>query len=284
MKELNVNMKKGLSGTSLKIIALILMVIDHIYYFFSFTGYIPEWFSMLGRLSAPLFLFCMVEGFIHTRNRKAYFFKIYKISILMNGLLFFMKNIKILNRPDGFFPMNGIMTAFVILIVIFQGIDWIKEKCLVKGITTVSLPVIMYILANSLSTAFPFLSTPISFISHTFLPILNSNLDASGSIIIMGIILYVFQKNKKTQAFAFFAYNFIYFFVFLGFILSTQADFTWSQMFTHYYDWYASFSAIFMLCYNGKRGKGYQKFFYIFYPVHIYLLYGLSWILYVLIN
>ena len=46
---------KGLSGTALKTIALVLMLMDHIHYFFEFTGCIPEWFSMLACLSAPLF-------------------------------------------------------------------------------------------------------------------------------------------------------------------------------------------------------------------------------------
>ena len=70
---------KGLSGTALKTIALVLMLMDHIHYFFEFTGCIPEWFSMLARLSAPLFLFCTVEGFAHTHDRKRYFFRIWCI-------------------------------------------------------------------------------------------------------------------------------------------------------------------------------------------------------------
>ena len=48
--------QKGLSGTQLKFIGLLMMVLDHIHYFFEFTGVIPEWFTMLGRLGAPLFL------------------------------------------------------------------------------------------------------------------------------------------------------------------------------------------------------------------------------------
>ena len=60
---------KGLSSTALKEIALALMLLDHIHYFFAFTGAVPEWFSMLGRVSAPLFLFCTVEGFAHTPAR-----------------------------------------------------------------------------------------------------------------------------------------------------------------------------------------------------------------------
>ena len=43
--------KKGLDGTQLKTIALVLMVLDHIHYFFEFTGCIPTVFNMLGRLA-----------------------------------------------------------------------------------------------------------------------------------------------------------------------------------------------------------------------------------------
>ena len=42
-------LKNGLDGTQLKTIALALMVLDHIHYFFEFTGCIPTVFSMLGR-------------------------------------------------------------------------------------------------------------------------------------------------------------------------------------------------------------------------------------------
>ncbi len=95
---------RGLSETGLKWIALVTMVLDHIHYFFGFTGAIPQWFSMVGRLGAPLFLFCLVEGFTHTRSRKKYFAKVYTISAVMGGLLFFMAFGGVLVRPDGFYP------------------------------------------------------------------------------------------------------------------------------------------------------------------------------------
>ncbi|MFR2158013.1 MAG: TraX family protein [Evtepia gabavorous] len=66
--------RRGLTDTALKGIAVVSMVLDHIYYFFGYTGCIPTWCSMVGRLAAPLFLFCLVEGFVHTSNRKKYFF------------------------------------------------------------------------------------------------------------------------------------------------------------------------------------------------------------------
>ena len=94
----------GLTETGLKWIALVTMVLDHIHYFFGFTGAVPEWFSMAGRVSAPLFLFCLVEGFTHTRSRKKYFAKVYVLSAAMSALLFLMAFGGILVRPDGFYP------------------------------------------------------------------------------------------------------------------------------------------------------------------------------------
>ncbi|EJW96104.1 TraX, partial [gut metagenome] len=41
--------KTRFSCTTLKSIALVLMLLDHIHYFFAFTGVVPELFSMLGR-------------------------------------------------------------------------------------------------------------------------------------------------------------------------------------------------------------------------------------------
>ena len=78
----------SLSGFQLKYIALITMVFDHIQYFFEYTGKIPIWFTMIGRLAAPLFLFAVIEGFVHTHNRKKYFLRIYALAILM-GLIQF---------------------------------------------------------------------------------------------------------------------------------------------------------------------------------------------------
>ena len=123
----------GITETGLKWIALVTMVMDHIHYFFGFTGMIPEWFSMVGRLGAPLFLFCLVEGFTHTHSRKKYFAKVYILSAAMSALLFLMAFGGILVRPDGFYPGNGMMTTFAVLMVIWQGIDWLGQKKIRPG-------------------------------------------------------------------------------------------------------------------------------------------------------
>lgn len=79
--------KKGISGSSLKLMAVIFMVIDHIAaytltdiplfnnaYAVAFNTDISIVWLMrtVGRLAFPLFCFLMVEGFCHTHDRRRY--------------------------------------------------------------------------------------------------------------------------------------------------------------------------------------------------------------------
>lgn len=58
-----------LDGTTLKIIAMISMVFDHVGDMF-FPGFM--WPRMIGRLAMPIFSFFIAEGFAHTRDKKKY--------------------------------------------------------------------------------------------------------------------------------------------------------------------------------------------------------------------
>ena len=275
---------KGITETGLKWIALVTMVLDHIHYFFSFTGWIPEWFSMVGRLGAPLFLFCLVEGFTHTHSRKRYFAKVYIISAFMSALLFFMTYGGVLVRPDGFYPLNGIMTTFVILMVIWQGIDWLGEKKILPGLDAVILPLVWPLIASGLSVRFPALAGSVGFACYSFLPMWGITGDSSWPVLVMGLVLYLFRKNRKMQVTAFCIYYLLYGVVYIGWMVSFLPDFTWTQLFTEYYEIYGILAAPLMLWYNGKRGGGHKLLFYIFYPAHVYLLYALSWGLYLILN
>ena len=275
----------GLTETGLKWIALVTMVLDHIHYFFGFTGAIPEWFSMAGRVSAPLFLFCLVEGFTHTRSRKKYFAKVYVLSAAMSALLFFMAFGGILVRPDGFYPGNGMMTTFAVLMVIWQGIDWLEQRRFGRGLAAVLIPLAWPILANLLSVAFPALATPLGFAAYSVLPTWGTTGDSSWPVLVMGLVLYLFRRRRKVQVAAFSVYYVLYGVVYMGLVVSSvMPDFAWWQLFTRYYEIYGILAAPLMLWYNGQRGRGHKALFYAFYPAHIYLLYALSWGLYLLLN
>ena len=57
---------------------------------------------MVARLSAPLFLFCTVEGFAHTHDRKRIFPAHRAIATAMGTVEIFMMYAGVLRRGDGF--------------------------------------------------------------------------------------------------------------------------------------------------------------------------------------
>lgn len=59
-----------MSHNKLKVIALITMIIDHIHIIFPFST--PLWIRWIGRLSAPLFIFCLVAIYFTSVFRKRY--------------------------------------------------------------------------------------------------------------------------------------------------------------------------------------------------------------------
>ena len=55
------DINKGLNGFQLKILALVFMTLDHIYYFFNGILPIPYIFTIIGRLAMPIFVFLSTE-------------------------------------------------------------------------------------------------------------------------------------------------------------------------------------------------------------------------------
>lgn len=272
--------QKGLSGCALKYLALILMVLDHIHYFFAYTGKVPLLFSMLGRISAPLFLFCIIEGFSHTHDRKKYFLRIYLISVLMGAVQFSFYNIGYaLVRADGFFPQNQMLASFSILLVILQGFDWCAKKKWGRGLTAILVPLSLPYIAIALMTVFPHpvFQFFVNFLAFTFLPLHSFIMDGGTATVLFGIVLYLFRKNRKLQGAAF------VFACLLWDIVRVRLmapDLHLTDYFTTVYEWMEVFAVLPMLCYNGTRGRGSKRLFYWFYPIHIYVLYALSCILY----
>ena len=278
--------KKGLDGTQLKTIALVLMVLDHIHYFFEFTGCIPTVFSMLGRLSAPLFLFCTVEGFAHTHDRKRYVLRIWAIGTAMAALEFFMIYAGAFRRGDGFYPQNAIFQDLVLLCVIWQGIDWLREKKIAKGAAAIAAVlcwpymVIAFLLLFPQVQDMPIASAVVAFLMTSPLPMWTAVTDGSWGFLLGGVLLYALRGHRPVQL-GVWALNALLWDLVLPFaMVHAQADFVWTQMFTDYYEWFGVGAVVLMLLYNGQRGSGHKQLFYWFYPAHIYLLYGASCLLY----
>ncbi len=273
----------GITETGLKLIALVSMLMDHIYYFFGYTGRIPWWFGLAGRAAAPLFLFCLVEGFVHTGSRQKYLVKMLCISVPMGMLLFLMRFAGFMVRPDGFYPQNAMLSAFVLLIVCFQALEWIgsgKWKKVAAGCGVLLALAAWPLLAGILSSISVTAARVVGILGYTLLPVINISGDVTIPVLIMGIVLYLTRRRRRIQVAVLVLVSFLWNFVWVYLQVRNWPGFEWTQMFTQYYEWMgAVFAAPFLLCYNGKRGAGHGKLFYIFYPAHIYLLYGLSWLL-----
>lgn len=228
--------KKYFSSTDLKLIALLLMVLDHIYLYFSYTGLIPIWFTYLGRLSLPLFLFCLAEGFHYTRDRRKYILRLFGFYLIMEISRQLLMSA--LPRPDGILIVNNIFgTMFLIASAIYY-IDQLSAHR--KNIIYVFLYSVL-LLAMAPLTLF---------------------VEGGWFCVLLGIMLYYTRANRLGQAVDYIVLSLL--------VWAAQASHQWLMVFA---------APIFML-YNGEKGKGYKYMFYIFYPVHVWILYALSVIFY----
>ena len=77
--------KKGLSGNALKVIAIIAMTIDHVTWLI-YPGFsvapIPIILHVIGRITAPVMMFFISEGYHYTRNRIRYFLRLLLFAVI----------------------------------------------------------------------------------------------------------------------------------------------------------------------------------------------------------
>lgn len=107
--------------------------------------------------------------------------------------------------------------------------------------------------------------------------------DGGWGYLVSGVLLYLLRNHRKAQVAVWALNSFLWDFVLVYLQLRGQPGFELSQMFTTYYEWFGVAAAVLMLAYNGTRGSGHKQLFYWFYPAHVYLLYGVSCLVYRLI-
>lgn len=271
--------QKGFTSFDLKIMALVLMLLDHIHYIFEFTGNMPVWFSWLGRISGGLFLFTMIEGYSHTSDKRKYFFRIYILGVIMSFVKYLISFSPNLIRGDGFFPQNGVLQTFSLLIIIFIGIDFIKEKKYLKGLLIIFSTTILSYMFFTFIRISPLAINLKNILYIIFTSLVPSVFVAEGGIFVVlsGIILYIFRDKRKLQA-IFYSLFILAWMIIIPIMYIEPISL--KLMFTDYYEWMGAFASLIFIKYNGEKGKSMKKLFYIFYPAHIYILYIISLIIY----
>lgn len=254
-----------MSTFTLKIIACITMLIDHITALF-----VPEDFGYLfhlsigsyerditlyvigrviGRIAFPLFAFLIVQGFLHTRNVKKYMSRL-AIFALISEIPFdfaVMKEIPfgfaIRYYPRALFDQQNIFFTLLLGLIAITCIDRLQKNYqnkLLNGKNSynarffVNLYSLIVILAASVS---------LILIKGDYLTY------GYGVLIIIGFY-YGYRSKVATL---------IIFILLTGFL---RGDIQFM----------AILAAPFIYLYNGKKGPSYKYAFYLFYPIHLVVL------------
>lgn len=167
---------------------------------------------------------------------------------------------------------------FVVLLPLWQGVDWLRQRRFARGLTALLLPLVGWPAAFAvLFIALPGLQALFLLAGYTVLPCWILFTDGGIYYILLGLVLYLLRGRRGAQAAAFVALELLFDLAWPVYGL-VQADlFAPSVLFTSDFQWMAVFAVVPMLLYNGQRGRGCKALFYAFYPAHIYLLYALSW-------
>lgn len=250
-----------LDAFQLKILALIIMTLDHIHYFFGLFAPIPLVFTLIGRIAAPVFVFMVANGFAHTHNRSRYLLRLYIASVLMKignqlmNILFPLPNNAIIMN-DIFSTMTMIVFLLFFLETVRTGFQQRRAKNVILGILGVILPFAVGIVQLAIMGT----ETPLWVIrlSMIFLP--TPFLVEGGIIfVLLGIGFYYTQKSKKATA--------IFYTIFLLILLALSGISPMNLKVTIFM-WLA---LPFILLYSGEKGRGMKYLFYIYYPAHVYL-------------
>lgn len=242
--------RKGLSGSTLKLIAIITMFIDHvaaavIKRFLNISRSTvdgsqiswliePEMLRQIyrimrdvGRIAFPIFCFLLVEGFEHTGDRKKYALRLGLFALLSEipfDLAFSGCVLEFHNQNVFFTLFLGLLTMMVY--------RWTEEQIRWSAVPRTLLLMIEVLVGMGVAQ------------------LLSTDYGGIGVWCIM--ILYLFRKKRVWQI-----------------VAGCLAFFWWELP--------AVITFLPIALYNGKRGWNVKYFFYFFYPMHLLLLYLICW-------
>lgn len=242
--------KRGISGSTLKLIAVITMIIDHtaagiLGRYLSISGFgsldasnmdgINQWMlqngqlfqiyyamRLIGRIAFPIYCFLLVEGFEHTRNQVKYAARLLLFAVVSELPFDLLFNGKVLE----FGYQNVFFTLFLGLLAM-MGMRWIEEH--VSG-SPLAGSLLALVAAAAGMAAAHFAKT-----------------DYAATGVLCIVVIYLFRKKKVWQ------------------IVAGCVVFLWELT--------APLAFIPIGFYNGRRGWNLKYFFYLIYPVHLLLLY-----------
>lgn len=284
-----------MNNTNLKIIAMTAMLLDHIWVF---NPNFPYIFHIIGRISAPIFIYCSVEAFKHTQNKYKYILRLYLLSLIMsliNGVMF--------ETIGDDYYLNFARSLFILSISLLTMETFSNNNIKLKRIV-ISFWIFQIIFFIIICTGILAIIIPNSAIMLMLFTILGTPLILEGGIffVILGIFMYIFYDFKFKTGISFCVLTIIYMLMYntsilieLPALVSRHFNIDIDMIFTDVWEllegnnphfisigimenpqWLMLLALPIILLYNHKKGKGYKWLFYSFYPMHILVLYILS--------
>lgn len=281
----------------IKLTAMIAMLLDHIAYFFPDLP-ISLPLHWIGRAAAPVFIFGVVNGLKYTRSIQAYILRLYLASVAMAV-------IQMITQIE----LNFFRTLFAIACIggilelrkSRKTVSWIKMLRLYLAYQILACMICGYLCAAS--------NADMESACFYLIPaLLGSVFTMEGGLIFaaLGIIMYLTYHDRKRFILSYAAFVAVYMFFMstqivpvilwkigklipvMGAQISDGMEYLLSviigiapmdvggNIFTVQYQWMMLLALLLILSYNHQRGKDCKYLFYLFYPVHIVLLWALA--------
>lgn len=285
---------RGISGYSLKMIAVISMFIDHLgatvllgFLYASRRGTaaiidserlldqllvwghdnwttvysIYEYMRYIGRIAFPIYCFLIVEGFLHTKNVKKYALRL-GLFALISEIPFDLA----FNRGWLDISSNNVYFTLLIGLLVIWGISLIRKECgLFAPDASQGLQEAQEVPEERSKKSIEIIRKLCGIITilacigvGAFVAkyILHTDYGAAGVLTI--VVMYLLHKKS-----------------WMGFIVAVLV----LTLMTNSTELIALIGAVFVCYYNGERGKNVKYFFYAFYPVHLLLLWLITYLL-----
>ena len=293
-------MKKVFNSNALKLIACFSMVFDHIgkaiYLFFpnDTTYYVNFAFSIIGRLALPIFIFLIIEGFTHTKNIKNYFFRLGIMAIIVGIFEIIFASIPSLSLTDFIYQAGNI---FIDLILVLLALYLFNNKDLKIKVLSI-LPIIYFIIAilfqndtiyirNDIGKAFLSailpqyaLVSPIIIVLYILIKliydfIIHQKYDEK---VLKTIDIDAFNRDIRINSYIISIGILSLLMYLLTYFATDQAILNTDCVVNTYF----LISIIFIYFYNGKLGKTniyIKSAYYLFYPVHLGIIFLITYLI-----
>ncbi len=242
-----------INGNGIKLLAAVLMVIDHIGMFFFSQA---TWLRCIGRISLPLFAYMLAEGCRHTKNKLNHLLLLASVAIVCQIVSFVVA---------GSLNMCILVTFTLSTLIIYSLQHFgqcLKEheknfSAVLAGVGFAS----MVFLTLALNSIAEINGVPFS-VEYGFwgcmLPVFPAAADCiAGEIALPPAYAHAFRLSLFTA----------------GLVILCAFH-------VNYLQWFSLIALIPLALYNGQKGKLKLKyFFYVFYPAHLAIFYIIAYFL-----